>query len=646
MKGKTEQLHAEKGDTWPKILRYNFEKYGDARRAMRYKHYGVWQPFTWKDYYLDVKHLALGLLSLGFQHGDRLLIMGDNAPQWYCAELAAQASRGIAVGAYSGLTPSETKYIAQNSEARFAVVQDQEQVDKILQIRNELPLLEKVIYWNYKGLSHYHDPTLIGYREVLELGKKYEGENPGLFERNVEAGRADDVCSLVYTSGTAGDAPLAAVHTYRTLREGAECHLRLDPWQDSDNVVPSLPPVWINEKWLGIGCHLLSASTINFAEGPETQQRDTRETGPTIVCHWARIWERQASTVHARILRSNAFNRYAFRLLMPIGYKVADLEFQRKTPGAFLKSLYAFADMVLFRSIRRSLGLQNARICYSTAAILSPNAFRFYHALGVPVKSIYGSTEGGMLAAARNGDIRPDTVGPPHEGAEVAKIDGGELHYRQPGSFLGYYNDPDRTREVLKDGWFHSEDSGRIMDDGHIVIVDRTKDIVQMADGGILAPQLVESRLRFSPYIRDAWVLAGPERAYASAIVVIDYDSVGSWARQRGMAFGTFVELAQSQEVYELVRKEIDKVNQTLPACSRIKRFVHLDREFDPDAGELTRTMKLRRTLLQELHRTIIEAIYAGRGEVTLEAGVSRPGGNMGTMNTTLRIQTVDGAGR
>jgi long-chain acyl-CoA synthetase len=640
-----ERIHGEKGDTWPKVLQYNFEKYGDTRRAMRHKRHGIWRPCTWKDYYLRARALALGLLSLGFKPGDRLLIVGDNAPEWYYAALAAQAVHGIAVAAYSELSPGEIRDIAGNSESGFAMVQDQEQVDKFLQMREGTPLLKKIIYWSYKGLAHYSDPLLIGYREVLELGKEYERGHPGVFERNVETGRADDVCSLVYTSGTTGDAPRAAVHTFRTLRAGAECHLRLDPWHPEDNVVPYLPPVWINEQWLEIGCHLLSACTLNFAEAPETQQRDATETGPSVVSHGARLWESQASGVHARMLRANALNRYAFALLMSFGNRVADLKLQRKNPGLLLKMLHAFADVALLRSIRRSLGLQNARICYSTGAVLSPDAFRFYHALGLPLRSIYGTTEGGVLAVSGKGDIRPDTVGPAQPGTEVKIAQDGEILYRQPGTFLGYSKDPDKTAELLRDGWFHSGDIGRTEDDGSIAFVDRAKSLVRLANGETLVPQRIESRLRFSPYIKDAWVLAGPQRAYASAVIVIDSHSVGSWAGQRRMAFTTFAELAQRQEVYDLVRQDVDRVNRTLPAGSRIRKYVHLHKEFDPDEGELTRTRKLRRAVLEEHYRTVVDAVYRDGDAVQIEARVGHRDGRVETVTTTLRIQSVEGAG-
>jgi long-chain acyl-CoA synthetase len=643
MTTEVEQAHREKDDTWPKILTYNYEKYGNARVAMRYKRYGVWQRHTWKDYYLNVKYLALGLLSLDFRPGDKVLIVGDNAPQWYYAELAAQANHGASVGVYSDSAPLEIKYFAQNSKARFAVVQDQEQVDKVLEIMDELPLLQKVVYWNYKGLAHYDEPVLMGYRQVLELGEKYEETHPGLYERNVETGSADDVCALVYTSGTTGAVPKGAVHTYRTMRAGAEYHLHLDPWHENDNVVPYLPPAWMTEQWFAIGCHLLSASILNLAEGPETQQQDAREIGPSIVFHGARLWEDRAAMVQARILGVDAIKRFAFRLFMPIGYRMADLKFQKKRPDLFQKMLYALGHLVLFSHLKDSLGLSKARICYATGAILSPDALRFYHALNLPLKSLYGTTEGGALTGARNDDIRLETVGPVHEGTEVKITDKGELVYRQPGVFVGYYEDPAKTAEVLRDRWFYSGDSGLIQD-GHIVFLDRVEDLVELSSGVKLAPQLVESRLRFSPYIKDAWVLADPGGAYTSAIIIIDYDRVGRWAGQRKVAFTTFAELSQTPEVYELVKRDIDRINEALPPDARVKKYVNLQKEFDPDEAELTRTRKLRRAFLKERYRELVVAIQGDRTEVPIEAEVRYRDGRTGKITTTIRIQSVEGA--
>jgi long-chain acyl-CoA synthetase len=638
------QFYNEKGDTWPQILKYNFEKYGDNRRAMRYKHYGIWQPYTWKDYYLSVKHLALGLLSLGFVPGDKVLITGDNAPQWYYAELAAQANHGASVGLYSELTPPELKYIAQNAEAKFAVVEDQEQVDKFLEIREDLPLLKKVVFWSYKGLAHYDDPMLIGYRQVLQLGKEYEQENPGRFEQNVENGKAEDICAIVYTSGTTGPAPRGAVHTYKTMRAGAEYHLRLDPWHENDNVVPYLPPAWMTEQWFGIGCHLLSASTLNFAEAPETQQRDMRETEPSIVFYGARVWESQAAMVQARILGVDAIKRFAFHLFMPLGYKMADLKYRKQKPSLFLKILLPLAGIALFRPIRKSLGLSNARICYTTESMLSPDAFRFFHALNLPLKSLYGTTEGGALTGAKSDDIQLETVGPAHPGIEVKITDEGEIIYRQPGVFMGYYKDPERTAQVLKQGWFCSGDSGLVREDGHIVFLDRLEDLIELASGDELAPQFIESRLKSSPYIKDAWVLAGPDKAFASAVMVIDYENVSGWAGQRRVSYNTFTDLSQKPEVYGLVRTEIDRINHDLSPNARVKKYVNLHKELDPDEGELTRTRKLRKRFLEDRYRDLIYAIYHGETEVSMADRVSRGDERMGTIETTLRIETLEEA--
>jgi long-chain acyl-CoA synthetase len=635
-------IYSDKRDTWPKILKYNYEKYGDRRKAMRHKHYGIWQPYTWKDYYLNVKYLALGLLSLGFESGDKLLIIGDNSPEWYYAEVAAQANHGVSVGLYSELTPPEIKHVAGNSEAKFAIAENQEQVDKFLQIKGELPLLKKIIYWNYKGLAQYDNPMLIGYRQVRQLGENFEKEHPGLFEQNVDSGKADDVCAIVYTSGTTGVAPKGAVHTHRTMRTGADYQLLLDPWYENDNVVPYLPPAWMTEQCLGIGCHLLSACTLNFAEEPETQQRDTREIEPDIVCYGARLWESQAAMVQARILGADAIKRFAFRLLMPIGFKIADLKLQKKKPNPFRRIFYFLANVALLKPIRSSLGLSNARVCYTTGAVLSPDAFRFYHALNLPLKSLYGTTEGGMLTGAKNDDIYLDTVGPAYKGIEVKITDYGELIYRQPGIFIGYYKDPNKTTEVLKDGWFCSGDSCFIREDGHIVFVDRVKDLVELSNGEKLSPQLIESRLRFSPYVKDAWVIVGPQKAYASVIVIINYDNVSRWAGKRRVGYNTFAELSQKPEIYSLVKTEIDRINQTLPLGIRIRKYVNLHKEFDPDEGELTRTRKLRRTFLEERYHELIDAIYGDKGQVPIEAQVRYQDGRIGTIITTLSIKSVE----
>jgi long-chain acyl-CoA synthetase len=638
-----DHAHREKGDTWPKILKYNYETYGDRRRAMRHKHYGIWQPYTWKDYYLNVKYLSLGLLALGFEPEDKALIIGDNAPQWYYAELAVQANRGVAVGMFSESLPQEIKTIAENCDVSIAFAEGQEQVDKFLQIRDQLPQLKKIIFWNYKGLAHYDDEMLIGYREIIERGKAYAAENKGIFEQKIEAGQADDICVIVHTAGTTGSTPKAVMHSFRTLRAGAEQLLQLDPWTSEDNLVPYLPPVWINEQWLGIACHLLSAGVMNFAETAETQQRDSRETCPSIVCYRSRVWETQAAMIQARMLGADALKRFAFKRLMPIGYRAAEAHYQRRKPDLLAKALYHVADRFLFRPIKKSLGLTNARICYTTGGILSPEAFRFYHALNLPLKNIYATTEGGILTGAQNGQLDFATIGPPHKETRVKITDSGEISCRQAGAFLGYYKDPQATDDVLQDGWFASDDTGYFREDGHLVFVERTPNLITLR-GKTIAPQLVESRLRFSPYIKDAWVLTGPADDYLSAVIVIHYENVSRWAGQRRLFFTSFVELSQLPEVYALVAQEIDRVNQSLAGDFRIKKFVNLNKEFDPDENELTRTRNLRRPFLRKRYHHLIEAIYNDAESALLNVQNAFRDGEMRSAGTKLRVESIEGA--
>jgi long-chain acyl-CoA synthetase len=456
---------------------------------------------------------------------------------------------------------------------------------------------------------------LLGYDEALERGRNVEAKHPGLFEKNVATGSPDDVCALVCTSGTTGR-PKLAVHTARTLRAGTNELLRLHPWNERDNVVPLLPPAWITGQWLAVGCHLLSGCTLNFAEAPETAQRDAGEIGPTIVWRGARLWESQAAGLQAQIGGVDAATRLIFRLFMPIGCKMAELAQQSNEPNPVLKLLAAAANAVLFRRIKATLGLQHARICYSAGALLSPEAVRVYHALGVPLESLYFTTEGGVLTdVATNGSPRRAAAA---NNPAVRLTGAGEIVSRSPGTFAGYYEDPQATAAALKEGWFHSGDRGLVGDDGAIRFLDRSGSPVQLPTGDMLAPQGLESRLRSSPYIRDAWVLAGPQATLVSAVIVINYRAVSRWAGRRKITHAAFGELAGAPEVYALVGGEIDRVNSALPPACRVKRYVLLPREFDPDEGETTRMGNLRRTVLEEHYQDLINALHAGRDQASV----------------------------
>jgi long-chain acyl-CoA synthetase len=633
-------------DTWPKVLMYNFDKFSDRHNAMRYKHLGIWLPYTWKDYYMNVKYLALGLAALGFKEGDKLLIVGDNSPEWYFAELAAQCNRGVSVGLYSDLTAAEIQHIAVNSEASFAMVEDQEQVDKFLHIEKHLPRLKKIVYWKYKGLANYRNENIIGHRHLMDMGREFEKAHPGYFEDNVAHGKADDVCAIIYTSGTTCETPKGAVHSYRTIRWGSEYYLHLDPWYETDNIVSYLPPAWITEQWLSFGCHLLSASVSNFSEGAETQLQDIREIGPSMIFYSTRLWERQAGRVQARIQGSSGLKRAAYRLFMPLGHKFAGARLKKRELNWFEKIQQACVDYLMFRPIRDSLGLPNARICCTAGSTLCADAHRFYHALNVPLKSLYGSTEGGALTGAKNDDIRPDTVGTLNRGTEVRIMNNGEIATRQPGIFLGYYNEPSRTSEVLRNGWFYTGDAGRMDEDGHLVFIDRLADIITLAAGEKVSPQDLESQLKFSPYIRDAWIVAGPQGAYVSVIVIIDLDNVGTWADKKGVTYTTFNDLAQKPEVYGLISQEIARANNSFSPASRIKKFVNLHKEFDPDESELTRTRKLKRSLVAERYGHLIKSIYEDKTSIPIDSQVTYQDGRTASIKTAVNIKTVEDAGQ
>ncbi|MBN1321529.1 MAG: AMP-binding protein [Thermoleophilia bacterium] len=647
MKTANVAVDTSKVDTWPKVLEHNSTRFGGRKKAMRYKRYGIWQSYSWEDYLTNVKHLAYGLLSLGFSEGSKLLIVGDSSPEWYFAQLAAQSNRGVSVGLYSDLSAPEIEYVARNSEAEFAMVEDQEQVDKVVQIREHLPKLKTIIYWRYKGLTQLQDSAFIGLREVLERGRHYEAEHPGVFEANLAAGKATDVCSIIYTSGTSGDRPKGALHSYRSLVAGSEHYGRADKVSSEDNLISYLPPAWITEQWLGFGCHLLSGGTVNFPESSETQQEDIREIAPSLVIYNSRLWENQAGQVQARLQAAGRLKRLVTRSLMPVGYKMADRANSKQKPGWHLWLLNLFADLVVFRRVRDSLGLPHARVCRSTGSTLSPQVFRFFHAVGVPLKNIYGSTEAGAVTgAAEEATQSPGTAGLINPGVEVTLSDEGEIVVRHPGVFLGYHNDPGLTAQVLNDGWVRTGDKGFLTEDHELVFVDRLEDLIVLPCGDVLAPQEIESRLKYSPYIKDAWVLAAEGCEFVSAAIIIEAATTGRWADKRGIVHTTFGDLSQKAEVYELIEQEISLINQGLAPSRQVRRFVNLHKEFDPDEFELTRNRKLRRAFLAQRYSDLARALSGDQTSVEVEAQFTYQDGRTGMIRTALRITDIGRGGQ
>jgi len=627
-------------DTFPKLLKRNCERWGDKKVALRFKDFGIWWPYTWKDYYEKAKLFGLGLKSLGLERGDKVSVIGDNAPEAFFAELGAQAVGGIEVGLYTDAIGLELKYLVEHSDTKFAVVDDQEQVDKFLQIRHELPQLTKIIYWDSKGLSNYDDPLLISFSRVCELGERYDKEQPGFFEKCIREGNDDDVALLLYTSGTR-DLPKGAILTYRNILSALEAVMKIDSWTEDAKTFSFLPLAWIPEQVFGIGGPLLTGCSVSFPEQPETVQTDVREIGPTQLSYGARQWESLTSMMQAQISESGFFNKFVFNLLLPIGYKWADLITSDKKASIFWRFLHTLADWVLFRHIRDDMGLSHLRFAWTSAASLSPDSFRLLQAIGIPLRAHYASTE--VCAICNSGkEFKMETVGRPVPGTKVKISEEGEILVRGDQVFKGYYKDPEATSKAIKDGWFHTGDAGFLDDNGHLIFLDRLADLTELGGGAKVAPQYIESRLRFSPYIKDAIAIADKEKNFVSTLVTISFENVGRWAEKNRIPYTTYIDLSQKKEVYDLIYREILRVNKVIPNISRIQKFVLLHKEFDPDESELTRTRKLRRDFIKSRYSELIAGIYSGMAEISVAAQVRYQDGRAAEVRTGVRVMNVD----
>ena len=628
-------------ETLPKMLRKNYEKYGDKAIAMRRKDLGIWNEYTWKDYYEQAKYFALGLRNYGFREGDKLAIIGDNDPEWYWAELGALSVGGIAFGIYVDCMPPEIKYYLEHSDARFVVAHDQEQVDKVLQLKKEIPDIKKIIYWEPKGLWDYKDPLVASFLEIEMAGREYEKEHPGLFEQMVEKGKPDDIATFCYTSGTTAQ-PKGAMLTHKCLLETVELWASADKVTDREDYFSYISPAWVTEQLLGISMGLLKAWAVNFPEEPETVQEDLREIGPKRLFYGARLWEGVASLIQVKITEATALKRFMYNLALKYaGYPMAKCLREKRKPSIPLRILHAIMWLLVLRSLQDRLGLSKLKAGYTAGAAIAPATMELFHALGVNLKNLYGATEMGVVTLHRDGDIKFESVGIALDGCELKIAENGEILAKGPSIFTGYYKNPEATREKFKDGWYCSGDAGSIDGDGHLIYWDRISEILEIADGSKFSPQFIEVRLRFSPYIRDVMAVGGKERPFVSAIVNIDYANMGKWAEKRHIPYTTFVDLSQKPEVRELIRKEIEAVNRIIPETVRVKRFISLHKEFDPDEAELTRTRKLKRELLEKRYEGLIDAIYRDEESYKVKTEVTYQDGRKGMMEAAVFINKV-----
>jgi long-chain acyl-CoA synthetase len=628
-------------NTLPKLLKKNAEKYGDQRIAMRVKDRGVWQRFTWKDYYENVKYFSLGLLSLGMKRGDKVSILGENKPEIFWAELGIQAVGGTMVGIFTDCTPPEVKFYVTDSDSTFVVAHDQEQVDKLLQIKEDLPLVKKVIYWDPKGLWSYEDPILISFLEMIRLGKEYEKNYPGLFEECIENGKGEEIALICYTSGTTG-LPKGAMISHKGLVAIAYAWRDVDHWSDNDRYVSFIPPGWIAEQAVGVAGQLVSGMEVNFPEEPETVQENIREIGPSILFFAPRLWENINRMIQAKITDTSALRRWIYHLLLPIGYKTAEYRSSKKGPSPFLKFLHHLAHGVLFRPLKDRVGLSRIRCAYTAGSAVSPEILNYFQAIGVNIKQLYGGSEQGLVTIHLDGEIKYETCGPPMPGVEVCLSPEGEILVKGDNIFSGYYKNLEATQEKIRDAWYYTGDFGHIDEDRHLVVIDRMEDLKELKGGRKFSPQFAEIRLRFCPYIKDALVIGGEDKDYVTAIINIDLDNVGRWAEARRIPYTTFTDLSQKSEVIELIKKDIQRINKFLPEWSRIRKFVNLHKEFDADEAELTRTRKLRRTFVESRYNDLITALYGEDREYNVEASITYRDGRKGVIKTAIQINPVE----
>ena len=626
--------------TIPKLFYRQAKRYGKDRVAMREKEFGIWRPITWHDYLENVKYIALGLISLGLEEGDKVSMIGDNRPEGLWAEMATLCARGIGVWLFQDCLIDEVRYIIDHSDTKFLFGEGQEEVDKAISIFNECPKLKKIIWDDPKGMRNYDENYLISLKEVQKLGRELEKENPDLFEELINKGSGEEVALLFYTSGTTA-LPKGALLSHNNMLTMGQHLMQVDPCKDSDDYVSYLPFAWIGEQMMSISCGIQMGYTLNFPEEPETAQENIREIGPHVMFAPPRMYEQMTRTVQVKYLDASWIKRKFYEFSTYVGYKVANLKFDKKPVPWYWRFLEWLASITVQKKLKDHLGLSRVRNAYTGGAAMGPDHFRFFHALGVNLKQIYGQTEvAGISVVHRSGDIKFDTVGHPIPGTEVKIAEDGEILTRSPSVFLGYYKNPEATESTLQDGWLYSGDKGFLDDDGHLVVFDRTKDVFTLKDGKPFAPQYLETRLKFSPYIKDSWVI-GDKKDYISAVLCIDYSVVGKWADEKKLNYTSYQELSQMPEIYDLVEKQIREANKDLPDAAKVVKFTNLYKELDADDDELTRTRKLRRAFVEKRYEDIVNGLYSENDTVHVDTTIKYEDGREAHIKTDMQIRTV-----
>ncbi len=633
-------------DTFPKRLLERAQRHPD-KIAIREKAFGIWQEWSWRQMLEEVRALACGLAALGMQRGDKVAIVGDNRPQLYWTMAAVQCLGGVPVPLYQDAVADEIQFVLDHAETRFAVVEDQEQVDKLLSVWERCPRLEQLIYQDPRGLREYGEPFLHALAAIQTQGRIYDTEHPDFFMQQAAAGQGEELAVILYTSGTTGR-PKGVMLSYDNIIV-TSCHaIAREGLRDDEEIVSYLPMAWVGDHIFSYGMFYCAGFTVNCPESAATVLHDVHEIGPTYFFAPPRIWENILTTVMIRIEDASWIKRKIFHYFMDVAQRAGSRILANEPTSAWERLLYGIGEFLVYGPLKDNLGFGRIRLAYTAGEAIGPEIFTFYRSLGINVKQLYGMTEASVFVCVQpDGEVRSDTVGTAMPEVDLKISDTGEVLYRSPGVFMGYYKNADATAEAVEDGWVHSGDAGYLDEHGHLKIIDRAKDVGRLADEQktLFAPRYIENKLKFSQYIKEA-VVHGAERPYVGVFVNIDLEAVGNWAERRGLAYTSYTDLAARSEIYDLIQGEIERVNASLAeepqmAGAQIQRFLILHKELDPDDGELTRTRKVRRGVVAQKYGGLIDALYGDDDHVAIEAQVMFEDGRSGTIRADLQVRDI-----
>jgi long-chain acyl-CoA synthetase len=636
-------------DTFPKILEENAVKWA-GKPAMREKEFGIWQTATWSQARDNVRDMACGFASLGLERGDKIAVIGDNRPNLYWAMAAAQAIGAIPVPVYQDSAAPEMKFVLEHAEVRFALGEDQEQVDKLVEIIGDCPTLETVIFDQHRGMRNYDMPNLHSLEEVTAKGRELQAEKPDFYAAETAKSKGSDTAIIMYTSGTTGQ-PKGVLLSFDNLIVSARNHLSFEEIRVDDDVLAYLPPAWVGDNFFAMAESYVAGFCVNCPESAATVTQDLREIGPTYFFAPPAIFESILTTVTIRMQDAGWLKRKAFDYFMKLAGRVGVSIMEGNSVSAIDRLLYWLGGILIYGPLKNTLGFSRVRLAYTAGEAIGPDIFDFFRSLGMNLKQLYGSTESSVVVTMQpDGDVRADTVGVAVDGVEIKIDDSGELLFRSAGVFQEYFKDPKATSETkTDDGWVRTGDAGLIDPDGHLKIIDRAKDVGKLADGTMFAPKYIENKLKFFPYVREA-VAFGADREFVTVMISIDLEAVGNWAERNALAYSGYQDLAGHARVYDVLQENIEQVNADLAddaalVGSQIHRFVLLHKELDADDGELTRTRKVRRKFITEKYEAILGALYSGADHVNVEAEMTFEDGRTGLIKADLVIRdakTVD----